>query len=131
MTILIESNASNSVSLEWKNINEVEVLFFRFNGKLTKDNAIVAIAEWEKIFDLLPNQKIILAWDCLNLQDYDPMARVLWQNAIKKMRNQVKLVYLITESRIISLGGKMMNLITPFSMIVIKSEEEIYLQLAM
>ncbi len=116
---------SNNPKLEWLVINEKECLKFTFSDVLTEQLAIAAIDDWKKAFASKPDEKIILIWNCLNMDRYDNKARTRWQKALKEMKSQIDCVWLINESNIIRMGASIMSLFVSFEIKVAGSESEI------
>ncbi len=109
----------------WIENTQRNYLKFIFQEKLYADDAITAIKKWKEEFAKKPNEKITLIWDCMIMKDYEPKARILWQKAIKDMKNQIENILLITESRIIKLGAIMISTFTSFNIEVFDSEDKI------
>jgi len=59
------------------------------------------------------------------MSGFENKARVIWQKAIKRLKNQIAVVWLITDSKTIKTGAKLMSLFTSFEIKVVKTEKEI------
>lgn len=108
----------------WKSIKGKEVLNFTFRGTLTHQEAEIAIKIWKEMFQLKPNKQVIV-WECKEMKGYEPMARAVWQDAIKELKGQIDKIWLISDSAIIIAGGKIMSLFTSFDIKPVRSEEDI------
>lgn len=118
---------SDKVTIEWVVRSGEECLKFSFGSVLTKQTATEAITKWKKHFCEREGCETILIWDCSTLTDYEPMARILWQKALKEMGGQINVVYLISQSTLIRTGAALMSLFTKFKLKSISSEKEIKL----
>lgn len=116
--------STENVNIEWVTKSGLACLKFTFGNKLTKNSAEEAIKKWKVIFSSMSDDKIVLIWDCSSLKDYEPMARVLWQKAMKQMGNQIECVYLISQSKLIRTGASLLSLFTKFALKSINSENE-------
>lgn len=117
--------AANKVNIQWTELGEHKFLKFSFPEKLTKEQASEAIIEWKRIFSEYKFVKITLIWDCVEMKDYDPMARVLWQKAMKDMSSQMDTVWLVSESKVIRTAAQIMSVFVKFELKPISSEDEI------
>lgn len=117
----------NRVKIGW-NENDTQ-LHFTFPEVLSKKAAIQAIAEWSSCMQRSYGETI-LVWDCTTMRDYEPMARILWQQALKEHKEKVEKIYLISDSKVIRLAANLMSLFGSTTIIPLKSTEEISLQAA-
>jgi hypothetical protein len=113
--------------IEWFQKSGKECLKFTFKGRLTEQMAITAIKKWQEAFRSKPGRKIILIWDCIEMEGYDTAARDQWQNALKAMKDQFDIVWLITPSGIIKMGALIMSQFTSFKLNIASSMSEITL----
>ena len=102
-------------------------LKFTFKGELTERDAINAIDEWQTAFNSIPQEKITLIWDCLEMTSYESEARILWQDAIKRMKKQIDTIWLISDSNIIKLGARIISIMTSLQISAVDSESKIIL----
>jgi len=114
------------IKVEWFEKGGKQYGRFYFEGKLTKAAAEAAIKEWKNIFDQRPGEKFILIWDCTELIDYEPMARIFWQKALKETQRQIAKVWLASDSKMIRAGASIMNLFVKFDLKVMTSESDIF-----
>ena len=56
---------------------------------------------------------------------FENKARVIWQKAIKELKKQIDCVWLISDSKIIRAGAKVMSAFTSFSLNVVNDESKI------
>lgn len=111
--------------IEWLQKPGKECLKFTFKGKLTEQMATTSIKKWQEAFRSKPGKKIILIWDCMEMDGYDPAARDLWQNALKAMKDQFDIVWLITDSGFIKIGASIMSGFISFKLNIVSSMSEI------
>lgn len=114
------------IKIEWFEKGGKQYGRFCFTQKLTKKAAEAAIKEWKNIFDQRPADKFILIWDCTELIDYEPMARIFWQKALKETQQQITKVWLASDSKMIRAGASIMNLFVKFDLKVMTSESDIF-----
>ena len=77
------------------------------------------------MFQVKKNESVVLIWDCRRMKGYDSEARVEWQSALKEMKAQIDIIWLITDSNIIKMGAIVMGLFCSLKIKVIRSENEI------
>ena len=119
------SESEKSVDLRLCDISNSECLRFTFIGELKADDAETAVEEWKKLFENLGDEKLSLIWDCLQMTGFENKARVIWQQAMKELKGNIDMVWLITTSNVIKAGAKLISTFTKFKMKVVKSQEEI------
>ena len=121
----VMSKQSNNPEIEWCQISDKECLKFTFQGTLTEINALDAIAQWKEMFSTRKDEKVIIIWQCLKMESYEPMARILWQNTLKELKNQIDTIWLVSDSIIIKAGAKIMSFFTTLNLKIVNSEEKI------
>ena len=72
----------------------------------------------------LPDNSIILIWDCRKMKGYDSDARVKWTDAIKEMKAQIETIWLIADSSLIKMGAALMGMVASINIKTIRSEDE-------
>jgi len=58
---------------------------------------------------------------------YDPGARIIWQNTLKELKDQISSIRLVSKSTMIRSGAMIISMITNYNIKVVKSESEITL----
>jgi endo-beta-N-acetylglucosaminidase D len=111
--------------IEWCQKLGISYLKFTFKGKLKESDALKAIKKWKEAFNTKSGEKIVLVWDCLEMENYDTNSRIEWQNALKEMKNQIDSIWLITNSVLIKVGARVMSLFTSLEIKIVSSENEI------
>jgi hypothetical protein len=116
---------TNNPLIEWQDVEETSCLKFTFQGELDDASSGYAIEQWQKEFDKKPDEKICLIWDCQQMTGYDPGARHKWQTALRRMKGQIKNIWLISNSNIIRMGAMLMNTFTHLDIHIVRTEEEL------
>ncbi len=112
-------------SIEWFQKSGKQCLKFTFKEKLTAKEAEIAIKEWREAFQSKIDKSIILIWDCIKMKEYESDARVKWTAAIKEMKSQIDIIWLVTDSNIVKMGATLMGVATSLTIKAIRSENEI------
>jgi hypothetical protein len=116
-----------SVKLDWVQVNGKNCLRFTFVGMFTKEDAESASDEWKKHFTQENGEKTVIIFNCLNMEDYEPLARVTWQNTIKSLKSEIKGIWVVTDSKLIASGAAIMGVFTSFAIKAVASESLINL----
>ncbi|MEQ9441601.1 MAG: hypothetical protein RIG62_21335 [Cyclobacteriaceae bacterium] len=117
-----------NTTVEWVQINNTDCLKFTFNDVLTHKEALIASEEWKKAFQNNTAKKFMVIFDAKAMKDYEPMARSIWQKTISELKKQIDSIWVITDSKIIAAGAKIMGVFTSFSIKTVDSEEKITLR---
>ena len=115
----------DGLKIEWSQKSGKKFLRFVFGETLTIKEAEIAIKEWKEIFKHQVNESIVLIWDCRKMKGYDSDARTKWTGALKEMKSQIDMIWLITESTIIRMGASVMGMLSTINIKPIRSESEI------
>ena len=110
--------------IEVKKINGSEFIYFTFKGKLLEKDAAKAIVLWKNHLEK-SNISPPHVWNCMEMTGYEPMARILWQNAMKELKSKIGKIWFISDSTIILAGAKILSMFTSFEIQTVKSEKEI------
>lgn len=111
--------------IEWCNVKNKNCLKFTFVNVLDVKHAEEGIKRWKEEFLSRQGEKIIVVWDCVDMDSYDPKARYLWQSALKELKYQIDSIWLITHSKLIKAGVKVISAVTSYKINVVSSETEI------
>lgn len=117
--------AMKNLSVEWRKIGGLECLVFVFKGMLTYEEALRGVEEWKIAFASRSDQKITIVWHCLEMNNYEPMARNLWQKTLKEMGHQIGKIWLVSASPIINAGATLISLFTSYPIKAVRSEADI------
>ena len=120
-----EMSKSDTLSIEWKNINNNICLFFKFHGVFSHETSLKGVEEWMQRFAEKDKLKFIIVWDCINMNGYEPKARIVWQHALKELQKQIDTIWLISDSSIIRTGAKIISLATSFEIKPVSKEADI------
>ncbi|WKN33391.1 hypothetical protein PZB74_08595 [Porifericola rhodea] len=101
-------------------------LIFTFQGILTAKEATKAITEWKKLFEEKKNEKFTLIFHALEMTDYEPLARTSWQKTIVELSGQIENIWVVTTSKLIMAGAKIMSMFTSFSIKTVSTEDKVY-----
>jgi len=119
------SEEVNSLKIELYECRKDECLKFTFKGKFSTQDALSGSNEWKELFSSTNEEKIMLIWDCLEMTGYESKARVVWQQVMKELKGKIDCVWLISNSKIIRTGAKLMSAFTGFKIKAVKSEKDI------
>lgn len=108
-----------------QNISSQNVILFDFPPRLTLEQAEQAICRWKEILTHYPNQRFTLIWQCSRMQEYEPTARIAWQQAMKDTLDQTQIVYIVSASPIIKAGAYLMNAFSRFTLKPINSLKDL------
>lgn len=112
-------------TIEWIQKSGKNCLKFTFKGHFSEQDAINAAGKWRDIFTTRPDQKIILIWNCQEMDDYDHDARTLWQNLCKEYKNQIEIIWVVTNSLLIKMGASVIAVFTSMKIKVVSTENDI------
>ena len=110
--------------IEDKILANTDVLYFTFSGKLSESDARNAEQSWRKFLSE-QSTKYCHVWNCTEMTGYEPMARIIWQKAMKELKGEIDEIWLISDSTLIVAGAKIMSLFTSFDIHAVQSESEI------
>lgn len=110
------------VNVNW--VGNYEFLSFTFPQVLDKKSADAAIKAWDHEFALQPS-RVDLIWDCTDMNDYDPVARMNWQKALTAHKGQINTIYLISDSAMIRAAAKIFSLFVGVSIKPVKCMDEV------
>jgi hypothetical protein len=121
----MNQTSSNSKWITKVKINDNECLRFVFVGVLTQKQSLEACAEWKEIFNLDRGKKYTMIFNSIKMDNYEPLARAVFQKAIKELNSQIVKLWVVTDSKLISGGAGVMGMFTSFSIKCVPSEEQI------
>ena len=116
----------NNTKLEWVQKHEADFFKITFQEMFTRNNAQQASEEWIKQFKSKEPLKFHVIFDAKNLDDYEPTARSIWQRTISTLKNQILDITVITDSKVIAAGAKIMGVFTSFKINTVDCEEKIF-----
>ncbi len=114
--------ASDTVDITRVFIQQKEFIKFTFNGILTHKAAKEAALVWREMFKQMGGQKANLVFDCLQMSNYEPMARSQWQALIVEHKSQINEIWVLTDSKLIKAGAAIMGVFTSFPIKTASSE---------
>lgn len=113
---------TSDVSIVWT--PDQQSLLFVFPPMLTQAAAEEAIDQWTSALDKR-EEETTLIWDCSEMKDYDPTARILWQKALSKQQKKIKSIWLISESKVIRMAAKLLAMFVKLKIRPVSSPTEI------
>ena len=111
--------------MEWVVKSGKECLKSTFTGNFTEQNARTAADKLREAFNSRPTGRIILIWDCLEMNDYDHEARTIWQNLCKEYKDRIETIWVMTNSILIRMGASVISVFTSLKIKVVANENEI------
>lgn len=114
----------NILSIERKDFNGKIVLYFTFHGLFSAQAALEGVETW-KCYTKKSSVPFTIIWNCKDMSNYEPMARVYWQKAMTDMKETIDDIWLISNSALIRTGAKVLSLFTAFEINSVKEENEI------
>ena len=105
-------------------------LRFTFKGYLDAQSALHAVENWRRQFRRIPGERIVLIWDCLQMEGYEQKARTVWTKALTEMKKQIASIWVITDSSLIKMGASVMALFSAIDIHIVRSEDALFKSLA-
>ena len=116
--------------IEWITRAGRNCLKFTFRGKFTEQNARLSLEKWKQAFAGHAREKTPIIWNCLEMEDYDHEARTIWQTACKEMKDEIEIIWVVTNSLLIRMGASVISVFTSLKIKVVSSESDIQLESA-
>ncbi len=113
--------------MEWVQKSGKNCLKFTFQGSFTVEDAQTAIEEWREKLATGPQGRIVHIWDCMAMKDYDQQARTMWSETCKDLKDQIDIIWVITNSLLIKMGATVISVFTSLNIRVVRSETDIRL----
>ena len=95
------------------------------NENFQEEDAVYAVEEWKDLLASSKGGKINLIWNCLNMKHYERKALSVWQQTLKKFKNQIENIWLITDSKKLKTGAMLMSAFSSLKIKVVKTEDMI------
>lgn len=83
-------------------------IHFVFKDKFTQDASDGATKYWSGLFDENPSSSYSFIWDCSQMSGFEPSARTIWYAAMKKHKNRIEHVTIISPSILIRGAARVM-----------------------
>ena len=114
--------------IEWVQKSGKNCLKFTFQESFKEQDAKAAIDKWrEALATRPPQERIVHIWDCLGMKDYDQSARTKWSETCKDLKDQIDVIWVITNSLLIKMGATVISVFTSLNIKVVSSEADIRL----
>jgi hypothetical protein len=104
-------------------INSKRFIRLNFEAKLSALQAQEICDKLKKIYKINENNKQTMIFNSLEMQDYEPKARVIFQETLRELKSQIDMIWLISDSKIIVGGAAIMSLLTKIKIQTVKSED--------
>ena len=121
----MEAATLNKFDIELFEIKNEECLKFTFNGKFSEEQALSGATEWRTLFDNSGEEKSILVWDCLDMTGFESSARSVWLKAIKDLKKKIDCVWVISDSKVVRAGAKVLSTLSGFKIKTVKDISEV------
>ncbi|MFN3315703.1 MAG: hypothetical protein ACK40K_02740 [Raineya sp.] len=121
-----ETDNENVAIIRWKEFKGKKCIQFVFEGIFTEKLAKEIIPQWEKMMQEYPNEKVCLVCECSKMQNYDSLARIQFQECMKKYQKRIDTFWIVTTSKVAKYGGMIMGALLSFPIKVVESEDKIY-----
>jgi len=125
------SKRNKNPIVELKEMNGKECIYFTFKGIFTSDDAENAIKDWKTLIGSKKTKQVTLIWECLEMKNYEIGARTAWQKAIKDLKNEIDMIWLITDSIVIQAGAEIISFFTSYDIRIVGSKEELIEQMTL
>lgn len=113
-------------NITWIQKEDIEYLKISFVGIFTYEDAKWASQQWKDRFQTKSEQRIKVIFDALEMTNYEPTARSVWQQTIAELSGQIDSIWLVTDSKLIAAGAKIMSIFTSFRINTVSSEDKVY-----
>ena len=113
--------------IEWVQKSGKNCLKFTFEKSFKLHDAQEGIKEWREALATRPQERIVHIWNCLAMKDYDQPARTMWSEACKELKDQIDVIWVITNSLLIKMGATVISVFTSLNIKVVSSEADIRL----
>lgn len=113
------------MEIKWITLNSKKYLKFSFDENLGEQEAISSIEKWKKEITSNSDTKVSMIWDCLKMKSYDSKARILWQDALKELKNSIENIWLISNSQFIRVGANVISVFSGLKINPVDSESKI------
>lgn len=120
MNIVTNISELKQVHLAGKNL-----LRFTFHGILNQKTARSLCDQWKSFCLQQPDRKFIIVFNALCMENYEPQARIAFQQCMKELNKQIDKIWVVTESKIVLGGASIMSLIVGLPIKAVRSEEQI------
>lgn len=114
-------------NIEWIQKSGKNCLKFTFQESFKEQDAKAAIERWHEELATKPQEGIVHIWDCLAMKDYDQQARKMWSETCKDLKDQIDIIWVITNSLLIKMGATVISVFTSLNIKVVSSEADIRL----
>lgn len=120
--------STRAAHASWEIIQDKTCLVITFNGIFTETDANKLSAYLNRqIAELEETNTFPLICRCLYMTDYEAHARLVFQNFLQAHVNRLESIWVVTESRAIKYGSKLMNMFVSIPIQIVANENQIKL----
>lgn len=112
----------------WEFIQDRQCLTITFNGIFSESDAVSLTKYLSQQFTLIDsNRKVPIICRCHNMTDYEAHARIVFQNFIQNHMDRICSIWIITSSKVIKYGGKLLSMFVNVPIKIVEEEAKIQL----
>jgi len=120
-----EEVSENFAEAKWHEINRGTCLLFTFKGIFTEKLAVKLTQEWQKLMQESKEEKVCIICDCLEMKDYDTLARITFQKTLKEFQKRIQTFWVVSPSKVVKYGGMIMEVLTGFPIKTVEKMEDV------
>lgn len=98
---------------------------FIFKNKFTLDASVNATKYWSMFFEDNSEANYSFIWDCTEMSGFEPSARKEWYGAMKKYKQRIRLITIISPNILIRGAARVMMEVFGIKSKMLKSKEEL------
>jgi len=120
-----QAQSEDLASAKWHEINGGTCLLLTFKGTFTEKLAKTLTEEWCKLMQESKEEKVCIVCDCLEMKDYDALARINFQKTLKEFQKRIQTFWVVSPSKVVKYGGMIMGALTSFPMKTVEKMEDV------
>ena len=113
------------LSIYWREMDDEQILFFRFQDTLLLSDALKGIKIWKDLSKETDKDQFNIVWDCRGLTNFEPLARIKLQHAAKDLSHKISNLWVISESTEIIAGINIISLFATIDSHIVKSINDV------
>ncbi|MEP2026990.1 MAG: hypothetical protein ABJH98_07005 [Reichenbachiella sp.] len=100
-------------------------IYFVFKDKFTLDASINSTKYWTNLFESNAETSFQFIWDCTNMSGFEPSARKEWYGAMKKYKNRIDHITIVSPNILIRGAARVMMEVFGIKSKMVKTKEEL------
>lgn len=126
----METDALNSVDVEWVEISNQRCLKLTIRGQLTEKSAAKATSKWKEEFalNLKPGEKAVVICSCNQMDGYETNARKLRQQTIGELKTQIGHFWIVTNNKLFKAVAQTMGLLTQLKIRTADTDDKVNME---